>query len=224
MIVYSLFDGSGLMVEPWAAAGHTCYCFNADTADHGQYEMRVEHPNIHYVNCWIETTFNPVASHGLPAPDIVFSFPSCTKLAASGAKHDRDPADVAADIALAKVAGRLACKWGAPWMVENPVGALCTKWRKPDHYFNPFEYGGYLTGDEVQFHPKMPPKDAYTKRTGIWCGNEFVMPEKCPVEHTGCFWGWKYLGGSSPRTKQLRSLTPRGFARAVFLFNNKAIK
>lgn len=218
MIIYSLFDGSGLMVAPWAEAGHTCYCFNADTADHGQYEMRVEHPNIHYVNCWIEPTINLA---GFPSPDIIFSFPSCTKLAASGAKHERDPAEVAADVELAKVAMRLANNRETPWMVENPVGALCTKWRKPDHYFHPFEYGGYLTGNEVQFHRSMPPFDAYTKRTGIWCGNGFVMPEKRAVKHIGWFWGWKSLGGASARTKQLRSLTPRGFAKAVFLANRK---
>lgn len=37
MIVWSLFDGSGLMAQPWAEAGHTCYCFNYDGADHGDY-------------------------------------------------------------------------------------------------------------------------------------------------------------------------------------------
>lgn len=109
--------------------------------------------------------------------------------------------------------------YGVPWMVENPVGKLSTLWRKPDYYFHPFEYGGYMSGEENAFHPRMPARDAYTKKTCLWAGNGFVMPEKNPVQHIGKFCGWAYLGGRSERTKQLRSLTPRGFARAVFEAN-----
>ncbi len=48
------------------------------------------------------------------------------------------------------------------------------------------------------------------------------MPEKKPnKDYQNWFWGWKSLGGSSQKTKQLRSLTPRGFARAVFEFNKQ---
>lgn len=43
MIIWSLFDGSGIMGQLWAEVGHTVYCFNYDGADHGIYEMRVEH-------------------------------------------------------------------------------------------------------------------------------------------------------------------------------------
>ena len=39
MVIWSLFDGSGIMGLDWAKAGHTVYCFNADSADHGEYEQ-----------------------------------------------------------------------------------------------------------------------------------------------------------------------------------------
>lgn len=109
-------------------------------------------------------------------------------------------------------------------MVENPVGALSRPemMGTPDAYFHPWEYGGYMTTDDKPFHPKMPMFDGYTKKTCLWFGNGFRMPEKRPGPiNIGFFWGWKYLGGKSETTKQLRSLTPRGFARAVFEANKQ---
>ena len=163
MIIWSLFDGSGIMVKPWADAGHDCYCFNYDSANHGSYEkIRASHKNIQYVNCWIDGFFEDyAASLGLVAPDIIFAFPDCTAMAGYGAKHGNKSLD---SLHLAKMIKRIADDYNARWMVENPVGKMSTMWRKPDHYFHPFEYGGYLSGDEVSFHPKMPPLDAYTKK------------------------------------------------------------
>lgn len=216
MIVWSLFDGSGLMVKPWADAGHICYCFNYDGADHGTYAMRMKHKNIIYINKFItpDSSFNDI-----PSPDIIFAFPGCTDMAGSGEKHRREQADIVIAVDTARIAERLGKAFGCPWMVENPVGKLSSLWRKPDYYFNPWEYGGYMTGDEESYHPRMPARDAYTKKTCLWTGNDFVMPERKPVEHIGKFWGWAYLGGKSAKTKQLRSLTPRGFAQAVYEAN-----
>lgn len=219
-VVWSLFDGSGFMVKPWADAGHTCYCFNYDGGDHGAYEMRLEHPNIHYINSWIAEGFDP-CSDGIPVPDIIFAFPPCTLMSQSGAKHGRDTEDLEAAYQMAKCAEILGNRYNCPWMVENPVGKLSTNWRKPNHYFDPYQYGGHLTGDEEVMHPRMPAFDGYTKKTCIWSGNGFIMPEKNPGPiNIGKFWGWAYLGGKSARTKQLRSLTPRGFAIAVYEANH----
>lgn len=215
-VIWSLFDGSGIMGLPWAEAGHTVYCFNADDADHGQYEIKMKHPNIIYVNKFI-TPRSDFSDY--PTPDIIFAFPSCTELAGSGEQHERTRSELRRAIATAQVAERLGSTFNVPWMFENPVGKLSTMWRKPDHYFHPFEYGDYLTGEEESFHPRMPARDAYTKKTCLWVGNGFIMPEKKPVPHIGKFWGWAYPGGKSAKTKQLRSLTPRGFAAAVYEAN-----
>lgn len=223
-VVYSLFDGSGLMVQPWAEAGYECYCFNADSGDHGKYEMRVEHPNIHYINAWIEPGFDPANDRGcvtgIPKPGIIFAFPPCTLMAQSGSKHQRADDDITLAVEWAKVAMHLGNKYGCPWMVENPIGKLCTAWPKPSAYFHPFEYGAYMREEDEVFHPRMPKFDGYTKRTAIWHGNGFIMPDKEPGPiNIGYFWAWRWTGGKSARTKQLRSLTPRGFARAVFADN-----
>lgn len=217
-IIWSLFDGSGIMGLPWAEAGHTVYCFNYDGANHGGYEpIRVNHENIYYINVWIDLNFNLFCiKKGIPSPNVIFAFPDCTLFAQSGAKHARVYGEIDAALANAKMVESLGRQYCVPWMVENPVGKMSTLWRKPDHYFHPFEYGGYMTGGEESYHPRMPARDAYTKKTCLWVGNGFVMPEKKPVPHIGKFWGWAYLGGKSAKTKQLRSLTPRGFAAAVY--------
>jgi len=89
------------------------------------------------------------------------------------------------------------------WVLENPVGRLRRWIGPPKAYFHPWEYG-----------------DPYTKKTCLW-GN-FVMPMKTPVEpERACKQGsWvQKLGGKSKRTKQLRSVTPAGFAQAFFEAN-----
>lgn len=220
-VVWSLFDGSGLAVWDWAAAGYQCYCFNADSADHGEYAVKVRHPNIHYVNCWIDYNFESevIQAQSIPEPGIIFAYPSCTNLSGAGAKHSRTGNEMMESVNNAKYVEWLGNKYNCPWYVENPVGKMSSLWRKPNFYFDPYEYGGYLSDAEGSFHPKMPLRDAYTKKTCIWCGNGFMKPDKLPVPHIGFFWGWKYLGGKSEKTKQLRSLTPRGWARAVFVKN-----
>lgn len=221
MVIWSLFDGSGIMGLPWAQAGHTVFCFNADGGNHGEYFVKMKHPKINYVDMWIDEEFDGYRKErGIPDPDIIFAFPDCTMLAGSGAKHERESKQTEQSILHAKMVEYLGEKYGIPWMVENPVGKMSTLYRKPDYYFNPFEYGGYMSGFESSFHDKMPQRDAYTKKTCLWTGNGFVMPERKPVAHIGKFWGWAYLGGKSQRTKQLRSLTPRGFARAVYEANH----
>ena len=62
MIIWSMFDGSGIMGLPWAEAGHTVYCFNADSGNHGEYMIKMRHENLHYINCWIDLFFNHFAS------------------------------------------------------------------------------------------------------------------------------------------------------------------
>jgi hypothetical protein len=194
------------MVAPWLAAGFICY--TVDT-QHPPGEHR--EGNLIRVGADILTWLPPRADHS-----IVFAFPPCTDLASSGAKHFRDKG-------LAALAGSLTlvnrcreiCEWAdAPYLLENPIGTLSTYWRPPDHTFSPCDYGGYLS----------PPGDAYTKRTCLWTGGGFVMPQPLPVAPEGNRKGqpnawYSKVGGKSVATKNYRSQTPEGFALAVFLAN-----
>ena len=218
-VIFCLFDGSGIAGLPWAENGHTVYCFNADSGNHGKYHVKMQHENIHYINMWIDKDFiTKCELLGLPPAQMVIGFPDCTLFSQSGSQHDRDKDELAYALANAKLVEEVGNHFNAPWMVENPVGKLSTLWRKPDFYFNPCDYGGYVEHENV-YHPRMPPRNAYNKKTCIWCGNGFLEPIKKPVESIGFFWAWKYCGGKSPRTKILRSLTPEGFARAVYETN-----
>lgn len=227
-VVWSLFDGSGIMGWKWALNGYKVYCFNFDAGDHGGYEaVRVKHENIIYVNSWIDESFNPEVA-GYPRPDIIFAFPPCTDMAVSGAAHfarkaAKDPMFQVKAVNTARVAAKIADKYGCPYMIENPVSVLSSKWRKPDHSFHPYEYGGYLPQNDVNpFFPEyINAQDSYPKKTCLWTGNGFKMPPRKTVPVApGYSEQHKKLGGKSAKTKVIRSLTPRGFADAVFLSNS----
>ncbi len=116
------------------------------------------------------------------------------------------------EIELVEACRRLS-EWSeAPWMLEHPVGVLSSYWRKPDHAFNPCDYGEYLD----------PPADTYTKKTCMWTGGRFAMPQKKPVEPLK---GSKiHLMPPSEDRGDLRSITPEGFAKAVMLANARIRK
>lgn len=96
------------------------------------------------------------------------------------------------------------------WALENPVGRihkLIPQLGKPLLIFNPCDYG-----------------DAYTKKTCLW--GKFNIPIENPVQPVYHYSAgkksshlWKKLGGKSEKTKELRSQTPMGFARAFYEAN-----
>lgn len=211
------------MARPWAEAGYDCWCF--DILNDGRYEP-VGRGGIHYVagNVWDSWVIEFIkALH----PEMVFGFPPCDDMATCGAKHfarklKADPLCQRRAAELAKRVETIAGLCGARWCAENPRSVLSTLWRKPDHKFTPWQYGGYLPLNDV--HPRWPEfitaRDAYPKETWIWSGGGFVMPLPLPVAvNPGYSLQFRKLGGKSAKTKQIRSETPRGFARAVFLAN-----
>lgn len=229
-----LFDYTGIMAKPWADAGWQCYCFD------GQHPLGVsqsDHKNILNVGMWFSNNctgdflrddIDKIISITGPEVNFVFGFPECTDLAVSGAAHfanKRDNNPFFQDEAmmlfyLVEALGiELKCKWG----LENPVSVASTLWRKPNNSFHPWEYGGYLPEDDKHpfYSDIIMPRDAYPKKTCLWFGNDFVMPIKKPVDvELGYSPQHKRLGGKSKRTKNIRSATPRGFAKAVFESNS----
>lgn len=234
MSIVSLFDLSGHMVRPWAKAGFHCVIVDTQHEREGMIEHFPSGGSIMALRIDLSNAESLRDLAEWKKPRMVFSFPPCDDLAVSGAawfekKRKENPNFQNDAMALAmagsylafeteKLTGRLV-----PWFAENPVSRLATMWRKPNYYFNPCDYGGYLSDTEAR-HPTypniIPSRDAYTKKTCLWTGNGFIMPTPKPVKpfskdsplHTK-------LGGKSRRTKNIRSQTPRGFAKAVFLAN-----
>lgn len=203
-IVVSLFDRTGNMVAPWTDTGFLCYC--VDIA-HPAGEHR--DGNVIRVGADAREWLPPYAPIS-----ILFAFPPCTHVAASGARwfKDKGLGSLIEALQLFDAALRLAEWTNAPYMIENPVSTVSTYWRAPDYTFDPCDYGGYIS----------PSGDAYTKRTCLWTGNGFAMPEtRCvvPFERSKM-----HRMPPSKERAALRSATPMGFARAVFEANHKQVR
>lgn len=192
-IVISCFDESTVMVQPWAEAGYDCYCVDI------QHE-----PGVHRDENGIARVGADLRDWLPPRGDIAFAafFPPCTDVAVSGARwfKDKGIGALVDALELFNVSVRLAEWSGAPYLIENPVSTVSSYWRKPDHTFDPCDYG-----------------DPYTKKTCLWVGGGFVMPPKRRVEPV--LGSKMHLLPPSEERARLRSETPRGFAEAVFKAN-----
>jgi len=90
------------------------------------------------------------------------------------------------------------------WALENPVGKLKNWIGEPVMRFDPWQFG-----------------DGTFKKTAL-CGNFnkpiqtcFIKPERINYSKTPI----GRLGGKSTKTKELRSITPQGFAQAFYKAN-----
>jgi len=230
-IVLSLYDFTGEALRPWAEAGYTCYAFDIQHdryvegyQEYGTGSISYLHADLHKQATldWIKSVFSdkPVV--------FAMAFPVCTDMAVSGAawfkkKAEADPDFQTKAVNYAKWCGELFDALGVPYFIENPISVLATKWRKPDHKFHPYEYGGYIPDDQAE-HPRWPEyiaaRDAYPKKTCLWTGGGFAIPDHRPVDVVGGYSTQHLkLGGKSQRTKDIRSATPRGFAIAVYEAN-----
>lgn len=134
--------------------------------------------------------------------DLMIAHPPCTYLANSGLHwNQRIPGRFQYTDRAAEFFLKL---WNAPIdkiMVENPVGAMSTRFRKPDQYIQPWEYG----------HPA-------TKRTCLWLKNlpllvptNILPPDQRKLNLTP---GGHSKVGYLPYRDEIRSLTYEGWAEA----------
>jgi hypothetical protein len=211
-VVISLFDHSGVMVEPWLEAGAECW-----TVD-------LRHPPAYHAGgVTVDERGVRRMHHDLSTPwlypgdksevAMVFAFPPCDHLAVSGARWFKGKGLrlLSRSIALFATAAEF-CEWmGAPYLIENPVSAVASHWRKPDFAFHPHHFTGHCQNDN------------YTKKTCLWTGNGFMMPEPLMKPGLGKPDHRIFTAPPSPDRPALRSVTPRGFARAVFGANRHLI-
>ena len=221
-IVVSLFDLTGVMVDPWLDAGYTAYI--VDIQHKSGTHRDNKRPNLFKVGADLRNGWLPPRDI---LDNVVFmsSFPECTNTAVSGAAHfiNKGPRAMSLSLDLFATCREVGEFLQCPYLIENPISTFSTYCGKPNYIFNPYEYGGYLPENDK--HPRWPeyisPRDAYPKKTCLWTGGGFVMPDKSPVvPGEGYSTQHLKLGGKSLKTKNIRSETPRGFAKAVFEANN----
>lgn len=197
-VVLSLCDRTGVMVQPWLEAGYECWIVD------------VQHPRgMHRGDDGLWRIGHDVREVNLPAlRAVTFAFPPCTNLSVSGARWfaDKGLEALYESLGLVVACKRLCEASGAPWMLENPVGMLSSYWRKPDFTFQPWQYG-----------------DTYTKKTCLWTGNGFVMPPAYIAARPKDVKASIHLMPPSSDRGDKRSVTPAGFARAVFEANHHAM-
>lgn len=204
----SLCDKSGIMMDPWAEAGYTCYCVDLQHPVRKNIIKNIGEGKIIF-------TYGD-ARYWTPPNDFkavfVSCFPTCTNIAGSGSqdysnKNGKVPKKGIPQLTdglmlFNSCYGRAAWS-GAPYLVENPSGVIPTHFRKADYTFQPWYFG-----------------DMYSKKTCLWTGNGFIMPKAQyitrPDEVTQDIW---LMSPGSERQNQ-RSETPKGFARAIFESNN----
>jgi hypothetical protein len=100
------------------------------------------------------------------------------------------------------------------WQLENQMTDIHKKnpWigQRPKLVFDPCDFAGY---DPV------PDNSRYNKKT--WLFGKFNDPVSKRLEPLSkANPGWSNLGGKSERTKELRSITPLGFAYAFYEANH----
>jgi site-specific DNA-cytosine methylase len=73
--------------------------------------------------------------------DAIIAFPPCTDLAVSGARHferKRKDGSQQRSIDFFMLIANAVCPFIA---IENPIGIMSTKWRKPDQIIQPWQFG-----------------------------------------------------------------------------------
>jgi hypothetical protein len=204
MVVWSLCDYTTVMLTPWARAGHKCLAVDTRHPPGVSYADGIARIGGDLLDICATRTAMVWGD-----PDFVFAFSPCTHLAVSGARWfaSKGLPPLIDSLRLVQRCVELCSLARRGWMIENPVARLSTCWRKPDHMFDPCDYGGYLT----------PSGDAYTKRTCLWVGGGFVMPAPKRVEPLEG--SRMHLLPPSADCGHLRSVTPSGFAEAVYQAN-----
>ena len=205
--VISLCDLTGNMTQPWVDAGYRAILVDPQ---HGVTTMDDE---VTRFAGTIEEAMDYLG-HVIRTHDVamVFGFPPCTDMAVSGArwfesKREKDRMFQAKAVMVAEQCRTIGRLSGAPWFVENPVSVLASAFGKPQHTFHPADYTGYEPGDN------------YTKKTCLWTGGGFVMPEPFKDESLGAPDNRIHFASPGPERANFRSATPMGFARAVFQAN-----
>jgi len=204
MVILSLFDFSGNWAMPYAEHGHDVILWDIKhTCDLFSHFSDIEDACAEY---FYENIFDNYGT-----VDGILAAPPCTDFAVSGAQYwgKKDlSGQTAKSLNMVWQTLRIVdlCKPDF-WALENPVGRLpklIPQIGKP-WYFQPYWYG-----------------DAYTKKTGLW--GEFNRPEPTNIVEPirSCKQGsWlQQLGGKSEKTKELRSMTPEGFANAFYKANH----
>lgn len=176
--------------------GHEAYSCDIQECSGGYPEWHIQEDVLPLLNgrCSFHTTDGQM--HWIEGKwDMIIAFPPCTDLAVSGARHfkakqldGRQQRSIEFFLAFTKAdCDRIA--------IENPIGIMSTKYRKPDQIIQPWQFG-----------------HGETKATCLWLkGLPLLQPTDIVEGREQRVWR---MPPSSERAK-LRSKTYQGIAKAM---------
>ena len=144
--------------------------------------------------------------------DMIIAFPPCTHLAVSGSKYFKEKIADGRQQQGIDFFMQFANHPCEKIAIENPVGIMSTKWRKPDQIIQPWQFG----------HPE-------SKKTCLWLKglskleptNILSLPEcghwnnQTKDGQNKLIVDGKWIGFNDKRTAHLRSKTYQGIADAM---------
>lgn len=144
--------------------------------------------------------------------DMIIAFPPCTDLAVSGARYfeqKRLDGRQQKSIDFFMMLANADCPKIA---IENPVGIMSSKWRKPNQIIQPWQFGhpeSKKTCLWLKGLPLLEPTEILeTPECGYWENQTKDKQNKLMVDG-------KWIGFNDKRTAHLRSKTYQGIADAM---------
>lgn len=194
--------------------GHEAYSCDIQECSGGHPEWHIQEDVLPLLGGECEFMTVDKKSHTIDGKrDMIIAFPPCTDLAVSGARHfSRKQADgtqqKSIDFFMEFV--RADCQKIA---IENPIGIMSTKYRKPDQIIQPYQFG----------HNARKSTCLWLKNLPALSPTNVVSPGK--IDKHGFSRGasldyatdenGKILAWNDPRTAKLRSKTFPGIAKAM---------
>ena len=189
---------SGAVRDAFRAHGHEAWSNDLEGN-----EPRGKYPNYHLAGD-VRWFLDQPAPGGAPW-DVLIAFPPCTYLCVSGLHwNKRRPARALETEAALAFALELAHAPIPRIAIENPVGCLSTRWRKPDQIIQPWQFG-----------------DDASKATCLWLKNlpalthTNVLPGGRTARRANQTASGQNKLGPSPERAALRAVTYPGIANAM---------
>lgn len=235
-----LCDLTGKMAEPWVEAGYRAVLVDP------QHPANSNDGRVEKLACTILEAA-PCLSQIIRTENVVFvaGFPPCTDVAVSGsrwfeAKRQQDPHFQAKAALVAEQCRMVGMMAGCEWAFENPVSVFSSIFGRAQHSFHPWHFTALCAEDNYTkstqlwtsggfVMPKPAVHDqvaAAIKLVGGVCGGR-MPPKAQALAATGndpliAEWYPDNRIHACPPSEEranIRSATPLGFAKAVFMAN-----
>ena len=198
--------------------GHNAFSCDIEPCSGGHPEWHIQGDVLPLLNGRCEFRTADGTNHHIGGKwDMIIAFPPCTHLCSAGqhwfTRGLKDPClrDEAADFFMAFA--NADCDKIA---IENPIGIMSTRYRKPDCKVHPWQFGHPESKNTCLWLKNLPslvPTDILEKPESGWANQHFTNGRYSSFvnyDERG-----KVLAWNDPRTAKIRSKTYWGIARAM---------